>query len=725
MIARVNRLVTAGVGRDDLLATAATAIHELLGYPYVAIALSNPDDPATLVLRGVAGPFRNAAPVGYRLPRAAGITAAALRERRVQLVNDVTADPRYLPTPGASGIRAELAVPIAHTDEVFGVLNVEGGDPFTTEDAESLAIIADQLAIAIANARRFAAARRRAARLTTVTRVGQLIASRLSLDQLLQTAVEAIYEYLAFPHVALLLVDPADPTMLVRRARSGMFTRHSILEYQQRLGDGILGAAARDRRPVLVNDVTTDPRYIAIPGAAAIRAELAAPLLSGAELLGALNIESEQPIDDEDATAILLVADQLSIAIDNARLFAATQRALDRTRLLYETSQRISTALTVDEVIAAYLDEVAARGHYRCTIALYDTDEAGRRTTVTTHGHWTAEAGTVLHTQTVPYTRDGLDAVLDAGQTIAIADVHTDPRVSAKFREIQASDERPALALIPLMARGQRLGLVLLSYAAIHPWPAADLRLYEATAAQLATALDRCRQHQLLTERSREVAVLEERQRLARDLHDSVTQHIFSLTLIAQAIAPAWRRDPAEGERRVQRLLELSQAALVEMRDLLAELRPAAPALPPGLTPAVALVRQEGLPAALRRHIAGVTRDAGEQPAVVLDTTDYVPQPPDHEETCFWIVQEAVHNVIKHARAQQVLIRLQVVGDQACLSVTDDGVGFAVAPAGPGAFGLRIMHERAAALGGAVCITSAPGCGTTVSAHLPRQDGAR
>ncbi|HET8627970.1 MAG TPA: GAF domain-containing protein [Thermomicrobiales bacterium] len=722
LIARVNRLVTAGLEPDDLLATAAAAIHELLGYPYVAIALADPADPGDLVLRGVAGPYRHAAPVGYRLPRDAGITAAAVRERRVLLVDDVAADPRHFPTPGATGIRAELAVPIARGDDVFGVVNVEGGEPFTAEDAESLAIIADQLASALANARLFAAARRRAARLATVARVGQLIAGRLSLDHLLQTAVEAIHEHLAFPHVAILLVDPADPAVLVRRARSGMYTGHSVLEYRQRLGDGILGAAARDRRPLLVNDVRQDPRYIAVPGGEAIRAELAAPLLSGDTLLGALNVESERPIGDEDATALLLVADQLGIALENARLFAGTRQALEGTRLLYETSLRINTALTMDEVIAAYLDEVAARGHYRCTIALYDTDDAGARTAVTVRGHWAPAAGAVLLAETVPYTPDGLDAPLDAGHTVAIADVHADPRVSAKLREMQAADGRPTLAMIPLMARGQRLGLVILSSPAAHAWPAADLQLYEATAAQLATALDRCRQHELLTARGRQVAVLEERQRLARDLHDSVTQHVFSLTLIAQALAPAWRRDPAEGERRVARLLEVSQAALGELRALLAELRPADPAPPPGAAPASGLVCREGLPAALRRHLADVARGAGAGLELRLDATGYAPQPPDHEEALFRIAQEALHNVVKHARARRVTIRLGVEGDLARLAVADDGVGFAAASGG---FGLRIMQERAAALGGVAEVTSAPGCGTTVAARLPRQDGER
>ncbi|HEX5504286.1 MAG TPA: GAF domain-containing sensor histidine kinase, partial [Thermomicrobiales bacterium] len=560
------------------------------------------------------------------------------------------------------------------------------------------------------------------ARLATVTRVGQLIAGRLSLDQLLQTAVEAIHEHLAFPHVAILLVDPDDPAVLVRRARSGMFAGHSVLEYRQRLGEGILGAAARDRRPLLVDDVRRDPRYVAVPGGAAIRAELAAPLLSGETLLGALNVESEWPIGEEDATALLLVADQLGIAIENARLFADTRRALARTRLLYETSLRINTALTIDEVIAAYLDEVAARGHYRCTIALYDTDDAGVRAAVTVRGHWTPEDGAALLAQTVPYTRDGLDAPLDAGRTVAIADVHADPRVSARLREIQAADGRPALALIPLMARGQRLGLVLLSYPAAHAWPAADLQLYEATAAQLATALDRSRQHQLLAARGRQVAVLEERQRRARDLHDSVTQHVFSLTLIAQTLAPAWRRDPVEGERRVGRLLELSQAALGEMRGLLTELHPRDPASS-GAAPALALVGREGLPAALRRHVADVARGAGAGLELGLDATGYAPQSPAHEEALFRIAQEALHNAVKHARARRVTIRLGVDGDRARLAVADDGVGFAATTAGPGALGLSIMRERAAALGGGVRVRSAPGRGTVVAASLPRQDG--
>ena len=116
-------------------------------------------------------------------------------------------------------------------------------------------------------------------------------------------------------------------------------------------------------------------------------------------------------------------------------------------------------------------------------------------------------------------------------------------RASPELREIQARDRRPAVAMIPLMARGRRIGLVILSSPSIHQWSSADLRLYQATAAQLANAIDTRFQQSLLYERGQELAVLEERQRLARELHDSVTQMLFSMTLIAQSLAPAWQRE--------------------------------------------------------------------------------------------------------------------------------------------------------------------------------------
>jgi signal transduction histidine kinase len=276
------------------------------------------------------------------------------------------------------------------------------------------------------------------------------------------------------------------------------------------------------------------------------------------------------------------------------------------------------------------------------------------------------------------------------------------------------------------MARGQRIGLVVLSSPAVHHWSAIDLHPYQATAAQLATALDHRRQQRLLVERGQQVAVLEERQRLARELHDSVTQLIFSTTLIAQSVAPAWRRDPAEGERRVQRLLELSQAALIEMRALLFELRP--PEAATGSeqpTPGLARVRREGLAAALRQYADAIARDGlqVEVEASHYPARESLKRPPlAHEEALFRIAQEALNNAVKHAAARCVCIALETTQDAVQLSVSDDGAGFELNGnrAQGGGLGLKTMRERAEALGGSLRVTSTPGHGTRIEVALPK-----
>src|SRR5205085_811749 len=158
-----------------------------------------------------------------------------------------------------------------------------------------------------------------------------------------------------------------------------------------------------------------------------------------------------------------------------------------------------------------------------------------------------------------------------------------------------------------------------------------DLQPYQATAAQLATALDSRGQQILLSERGQQVAVLEERHRIARELHDSVTQLLFSITLIAQTIAPAWQRDPEEGERRVQRMLELSQSALAEMRALLVKLHPpeAVPAPLPPVPTDRERIQQVGLVAVLTRRCQALEQEGLQ---ISLDVDGYRPLPLEQEE---------------------------------------------------------------------------------------------
>jgi signal transduction histidine kinase len=431
----------------------------------------------------------------------------------------------------------------------------------------------------------------------------------------------------------------------------------------------------------------------------------------------------------EDVALLSTLARHAAVAIDNAQLFDHTHRALTETQLLYETSERISTAMNVTGVIEAYLAQVATRDRYACSVVLYEFDADGRRVAVVVRGRWAPEEGFSLANVRLPYSRDALDPLLDAGQTVAINDVHTDPRVPPALRRIQTESGRPALALIPLIARRQRIGLVVLSYPVAHDWQESALRPYQATAVQLAGAIDSRRQQRLLQERNQQLAVLEERQRLARELHDSVTQLLFSVTLIAQSIAPAWRRNPAEGEERIRRLLELSQSALAEMRALLAELRPAdgRPVTSKPATPGLERLQREGLPAALRLHLAEI---AGDSLAVEVNAAGYFPAgaarlPLPVEETLYRVGQEALNNVVKHAQAGRVAIDLRVDQAEARLIISDDGRGFRApdnANGLPGHLGLKIMRERVAAVGGDLRLTSTPGAGTAVAITVPWQE---
>lgn len=201
-------------------------------------------------------------------------------------------------------------------------------------------------------------------------------------------------------------------------------------------------------------------------------------------------------------------------------------------------------------------------------------------------------------------------------------------------------------------------------------------------------------------------AALEERQRLARELHDSVTQSLYSLTLLAEA----GRRTAAAGDLAkatgvIARLGETAQQALKEMRLLVFELRPLA-------------LETEGLVDALRQRLEAVEKRAGLQATLHAEALPDLPAPVEHG--LYRIAQEALNNALKHAGAAAVTVRLRAAAGQVELEVADDGRGFEPAAVrGGGGLGLVSIHERAAALGGAVQIRSAPGAGTRVQVNVP------
>ena len=226
----------------------------------------------------------------------------------------------------------------------------------------------------------------------------------------------------------------------------------------------------------------------------------------------------------------------------------------------------------------------------------------------------------------------------------------------------------------------------------------ADEQLIETFAAHAALALENARLH----ERSRELHIVEERNRLARELHDAVTQKLFGLVLAAESGAALIDHDAEQAAAQLELVRELAREAMEELRSVIVHLRPAA-------------LESQGLAVALGKHVDVLRRTHKRE--IGLDVGGGAPVPAAVEADAFRIAQEALHNALRHAGPQaRIAVSLRCDEDRIELTVTDDGAGFdTAAPAARSrSLGLTTMAERARAAGGTLEIRSAPGAGTTV-----------
>ncbi len=265
------------------------------------------------------------------------------------------------------------------------------------------------------------------------------------------------------------------------------------------------------------------------------------------------------------------------------------------------------------------------------------------------------------------------------------------------------TEESAACAIVPLATKSRPLGIMTLGCSDPAAFAPEDLALLASIGGQVAVAVDNAR----LYEQAEETAALAERNRLARDLHDSVTQTLYGVTLYAKAAARLLSEgDAALAAEHLLQVERAAQDALQEMRLLIFELRPY-------------VLQQDGLEAALRARLEAVEQRSGLTTSLTVAVkADLEPQV---EEALYRIAQEALNNVLKHAQAAHVAVRLVERPDMVVLEITDDGVGFdPKSAAHQGGLGLRNMTERVARLDGKLAIVSALAKGTRITAEVPR-----
>jgi signal transduction histidine kinase len=518
--------------------------------------------------------------------------------------------------------------------------------------------------------------------------------------------------------------DGARSDLLGVRASRGLDA--SELATQLRVGSPVTGLSVQEGRPVVCADLTAaladdivnaretqavdhgayiavlrmgprlDPDLESGPSARIrrltdrFRAVLAAPLTVRGRTWGAVALYYREPraFADEDVELAAAFADCAALAIENAYLRARSDERMRGLQALYDADEKLHGSLRIDDVLGALVDVVTEVLHAdKATVMIWD--EAHERLVVGAVRGFAPE--TVAIMAHVP--GEGLTArVARTGRPIVVEDVQADPRIN---RRIADPEGIRSLVHMPVLVGGEVIGVFGVHYCRRHAFTGDEQRLLAALAQRAGLAIENAR----LYEQAQQAAVLEERQRLARELHDAVTQTLFSARLIADVLPRIWSRDPAEGRARLEELRELTRGALAEMRTLLLELRPSQ------------------LGEAALSDLLGQLADALTARARVpvgLRTEGEADLPPDVKIALYRAAQEALHNTAKHAGAERVEVDLRLGPGRAELTVRDDGRGFDPAAVPPGRLGLTIMRERAEAVGATVAVESRPGGGTSV-----------
>lgn len=252
----------------------------------------------------------------------------------------------------------------------------------------------------------------------------------------------------------------------------------------------------------------------------------------------------------------------------------------------------------------------------------------------------------------------------------------------------------------PIEMDGKVLGFINLNSATPRFFTPVHAQRLSAFANQAALAINNAH----LYEQAEELATLKERQRLARDLHDAVSQTLWTTSLIADVLPAVWAEDPAEGRRNMEQIQRLTRGALAEMRSLLMELRPAA--------------LLEATLGDLMRQLAQAVMSR-KKLDITVEVEGDANLAPDAQIGIYRLAQESLNNIAKHSKATQAAIRLRCRSGRVRLEIEDNGRGFTPAEVPPNRLGFGIMRERAEALGAQLDIRSRPGRGVKVTLLCP------
>jgi serine phosphatase RsbU (regulator of sigma subunit)/putative methionine-R-sulfoxide reductase with GAF domain len=413
--------------------------------------------------------------------------------------------------------RAGIFVPLIAGENVIGSISIQSYRPraFATDDMRLLSLIADQAAVAISKARAYGEARQRAIQLQAIHDVSERITAILDVDVLLPAVVRLIQEHFGYHPVHIFTLEEGGALVFRASTAEGPALdrlRHLMLHE----GSGLVGTAAEQGQPLLVNDVSQDPRYISDDNQT--MSELAVPLRFGDRSIGVLDVQSAEAgrFQEGDLFVMRTLADQIAVAIESARAFTAQREEAWTLNALLQVAENIARAATLDELLPIVVRmPPLLLGCDRCYCLLWDRERAVF-TPLAAYG-LTAEQRSGFIGQ--PFSE--ADAPLLAVARHMMTPVKTDGRDSPLTASVPALARfgGAALLALPLTARGAMLGVLVADYSPpAHQFTAREMTLYAGIGTQVAGALESA----LLAEEAAKGARLEGELRVARDIQTAL-----------------------------------------------------------------------------------------------------------------------------------------------------------------------------------------------------------
>ncbi len=531
--------------------------------------------------------------------------------------------------------------------------------------------------------------------LAALNAIANVVSNELGLPETLAIALQKTLEVMDVPAGVIFLatVDSSHPKIATTQ---GLDQRCIEALAQIETKGSFLEPVILASQSISVSNLTVDRAYDQLY-TCGFRRLAVAPAIARGIVLGALFITTHEQrlFTESDLSLLTAIGGQIGVAVENSRFFAAVQHRAEQFRLIAAVGRRFSSILDIDKVLAQVVRLIQQTfGYYHVAIGLIEGEEVVYRMGA---GELWDDPTFEFKPERLRVGQEGLSGwVAGTGQPLLVPDVNRDPR----YVWMEGSRCLSEL-VVPVVTKGNVIGVLDVQSDRLHDFDEADLVVLQSLANQAAIAIENAR----LYEQAQQLAVVEERARLARDLHDAVTQSIYSLTLLAEAgLRMLSRGDLQQVQDNQQRINDIAQQTLQDMRLLVYELRPAE-------------LKDLGLIGALERRLEVVERRAGIEARLLA--VERLALPLELEEELYRIAQEALNNSLKHARATAVNVTIEQDGPYLMLSVQDNGRGFEPLNIDEqSGLGLANIRERAASIGATLSISATPDQGTNISVKV-------